>query len=66
MGNDVCVEDGGDVTQKKEIVNYCEPPLNGRYVHVMLKGKNRTLTLCEIEVYEAKGGYYFSTFKGSL
>ena len=53
--NAVCVADGGDVSKKIEIVNNCIPPLKGQYVHVKLKGQQRTLTICEIEVFESEG-----------
>ena len=49
-GNEICVQDGGNVEGKYEIVNYCEPPLSGRYVHVKLRGRRR-FGLCEIEIY---------------
>ena len=52
VNNTVCVADGGDVSNRKEIVSNCLPRLEGQYVHVKLKGQNRTLTLCEIEVYK--------------
>ena len=50
-GNAQCVSDGGNVTGKNEIVNICNPPLQGRYVHVKLKGSNKALLICEIQVY---------------
>ena len=55
VSNPVCVADGGDVSKTMEIVNNCVPPLNGQYVHVKLKGQQRTLTICEIEVFESEG-----------
>ena len=48
----VCVQDGGDVSRRGEITNVCSPPLQGRYVHVKLPGQGRTLSLCEVQVYE--------------
>ena len=53
INNAACVNDGGDTTGKKMIVNKCDPPIAGRYVHVILKGANRILQLCEVLVYEA-------------
>ena len=50
-GNDICVADGGNTERQYKIISYCDPPLKGRYVHVMLKGAARVLTLCEIQVY---------------
>ena len=54
-GNEICVVDGGDVTHNPKIINICEPPLQGRYVHVKVIGENRSFALCEIEVYGSKG-----------
>ena len=55
-GNAKCVADGGDVTSRTKIVNICDPPLQGKYVHVMLMGSDdQRLSLCEIEVYGMKG-----------
>ena len=53
-GNAVCVQNGGNVSQQTEIISNCSPALKGRYVHVRLIG-NRVLSLCEIEIYEARG-----------
>ena len=47
----MCVSDGGDVSDRLVIHNRCEPPLEGRYVHVKLVGDNLQLDLCEVEVY---------------
>ena len=55
VGNAVCVADGGDVTQKRQIPNNCDPPLQGRYIHVKLNGTNRAIVLCEIEVHGSRG-----------
>ena len=54
-GNAVCVGDGGNVEGQWEIIRDCVPPLQGQYVHVKLKGSQRVLTLCEIEVYQHEG-----------
>ena len=54
-GNGICVSDGGNVSQKIKIINNCEPPLLGRYVHVKLMGSSRRITICEIEVYASEG-----------
>ena len=54
--NQICVADGGNVTDIYEIVNECNPPLQGRYVHVMLKSKG-ILTLCEVQVYGRQAGW---------
>ena len=48
--NQICVSDGGDVANKYKIINECSPPILGRYVHVMVKGKI-PIALCEIQVY---------------
>ena len=50
----VCVQDGGDISQKPRVVNKCEPVLKGRYVHVKMNRKTNII-LCEIEVYGNKG-----------
>ena len=49
----VCVQNGGATTNKLKLVNVCDPPLPGRYVHVSTPGKKEYLALCEVEVYEA-------------
>ena len=36
--NGVCVNDGEDTTGRKIIVNKCDPPIAGTYVHVSLYG----------------------------
>ena len=55
--NQICVSDGGDVANTYKIINRCNPPLRGRYVHVMVKGI-RSFALCEIQVYESIEGLY--------
>ena len=55
VGSADCVADGGSVEGKWEIIRDCEPPLEGRYVHVKLMGSHRVLTLCEIKVHEHAG-----------
>ena len=52
----MCVNDGGDVSDRLVINNRCEPPLEGRYVHVKLVGDKLELTLCEVEVYDTYEG----------
>ena len=64
-GNAVCRTNGGEVIRNHRIINQCDPPLNGRFVHVKLKGKKQ-LNLCEVEVYESAGTYYCSTAIGSV
>ena len=49
--NAVCVQDGGDVSKKTKIISNCDPPLQGRYVHVKLPNRGH-ITICEIQVYE--------------
>ena len=56
--NEVCVGDGGDVSDRLVINNRCEPPLEGRYVHVKLARNDLTLALCEVEVYDTYDGKY--------
>ena len=57
--NDVCVKDGGDVTQKTKIISDCNPDPQGRYVHVKVPQRGQ-ITICEIEVYEGTVIYYSS------
>ena len=53
--NAVCVSDGGDVSQRTKIINKCDPPLVGRYVHVKNVMRVTNIVLCEIEIYGNKG-----------
>ena len=55
VGNGVCVHDGGDVEGKPKIINVCNPPLQGRYVHVKVKSNSFGFALCEIEVFGSEG-----------
>ena len=55
-GNSICVADGGDVSGSYDIARYCSSPLTGRYLHVVLKGEKKMLTLCEVHVYAEKIG----------
>ena len=55
--NPFCVSDGGNTTNKYEIVNKCESAMSGRYVHVMVKGYME-FALCEIQVYGSIEGLY--------
>ena len=54
-----------DFRQKYEIIKKCDPPLNGRFIHVKLEGKKQ-LSLCEIEVYESAGRYNSSNSASSV
>ena len=49
-GSTFCGSQGGDTSGKYRIVVKCTTPLKGRYVHVILPGSKRILSLCEIEV----------------
>ena len=33
---------------------YCTPQLLGRFVYVLVRGKSKLLTICELEVYSTK------------
>ena len=34
---------------------YCDPPIVGRYVSVIIPGTRKILTICEVEVYSMRG-----------
>ena len=53
--NQLCVSDGGDVTDKYEIINDCTPPIRGRYVLLMVNGR-KEIVVCEIQVFGSTEG----------
>ena len=50
-----CGEKGEDPVTSQTIKVNCNPPLFGRYVLISLEG-DKTLSLCEVQVYEAEEG----------
>ena len=59
--NAVCMADGGNTVLRKDIEVHCDPPLEGRYVEIMVPGDDKEFTLCEVLVLEFDRKYFIAT-----
>ena len=48
---------GGSLSLRKGETKhfYCDPPIVGRYVSVVVPGDNKVVNMCEVEVYSGRG-----------
>ena len=44
-----------DLKDKEDHILLCPSDLSGRYVHLSVQGKNQSLLICEVRVYEVLG-----------
>lgn len=50
------------VNSKENAVLLCSSDLSGRYVHLNVRGKNKSLSICEVRIYGALGNTLFISF----
>ena len=46
------------VENNENAIILCSTDLSGRYVHLNVRGKNSSLSICEVRIYETLGNHY--------
>ena len=61
-GYALCKHHAGTVSSGEVVVDNCTSIITGRYIVIQIIGNDKTLTLCEVQAFNARGDNIFSYF----